>query len=295
MTLHPQQPLRQATTPPAAPPAPPSQPSIGSDLLEALRRYWIVVLLFTVALAAAGVVVGGAGTQTYTAQARLNVGGGDLTSQSIPGYAVGVQSLASAYSRAISADAIVTRTAADVHRPAGDVRGSLSASPVPESPLILVEAKGPSEAAAVALANAGAKQLIAYVTERRPAGDAGNAVLKRFRTASARLVAARRELGVIKARLGDRKDLSSAEAQVLEDAQAAVDVAQLQTRTLADQYAQKSDTGDESGVVHVLAAASTAASDRRSTTEKLALAGLIAGFVLGCAVAMLLDRRRRLA
>jgi uncharacterized protein involved in exopolysaccharide biosynthesis len=281
----PNPPLRQATSDPPAPQPP--RPSAAGDLLEALKRYWLVVALATITFGVAGVIVGGGATPTYTADAQLNVGGGDLTSQSIPGYAVGVQSLASAYSRAISADAIVSRTATQVRRAPGDVRGSLAASPIPESPIIRVEATGSSERAAVALANAGAQQLIAYVTERAPASDAGDALLRSFRAASARLAAAQRTLGEAK---------NGNDAKRLEDAQAAVDVAQLQTRTLADQYAASAaSTSSESGVIHVLAAAATAASDRRPTIEKLGLAGVIAGFVLGCALALLLDRRRRLA
>jgi uncharacterized protein involved in exopolysaccharide biosynthesis len=279
----------------SAPPhrTPPRRPQPSDGLLAAMRVYWVLIAVCVIVLGAAGAAAGLTAQQTYTAQAQLNVGGGDLTSQSIPGYAVGVQSLASAYSRAISADAIVARTATVVHRSTGDVRGALSASPIPESPLILVEATGPTENAAVALANAGSTQLINYVTARAPQTADADALLRRFRTASAQLAAAQRRLGTVKSDIGGAKDLSSEQASRLQDAQAAVDVAQLQTKTLADQYSSESSTGDQKSVVRVLASASVADSDRHSRAEKLALAGVVAGFVLGCALAMALWARRR--
>jgi uncharacterized protein involved in exopolysaccharide biosynthesis len=273
-------------------PPPPSEQT-GSGLLAAMRKYWLLIAVLTVGLGAAGAAAGLTASQTYTAQAELNVGGGDLTSQSIPGYAVGVQSLASAYSRAISADAIITGTATAVHRSPQGVRGALAASPIPESPLILVEATGPTADAAIALANTGSNKLIDYVTARAPQTADATALLRRFRAASTSLASAQRRLATVKGDLGSAKDVTDAQSSRLQDAQAAVDVAQLQTRTLADQYSDASSAGDQKGVVRVLAAAATASSDRHSRTQKFALAGVVAGFVAGCALALALWTRRR--
>jgi capsular polysaccharide biosynthesis protein len=266
---------------------------VGSGLAEAVRRHWLMIAIFGIVFAAAGGALGYSKAPTYSAQARLVVGGDNLTTQSIPGYAVGVQSLASAYSRAISADTLVRKTASAVSRPVPDVQASLSASPIPESPLILVEATGASSPEAVQLANSGARQLIRFVANDNSARLTAD-ILRRYRKARAKLAGAQRRLNGYRDSFGRKTNLSASRLTRLQNAQAAVDVAQLQSRSLSDAYSARQAAASEKSVVRVLAVASRTRSDRRSTVERLTLAGFVAGLVLGCGAAILrLGRRQR--
>ena len=138
------------------------------DVLAAVRRHWLVALAPVVLLVAAAVVLGLKRPVTYTTTATLSVGHVyESNAAGIPTIIEATQSLASVYSRAISSTEVVQDARRRLRREhASPVSGGLSATPIPQSPLIKVSATSRSEPGAIALANAGAAALAAYINRQ---------------------------------------------------------------------------------------------------------------------------------
>lgn len=114
----------------------------------------VATIIALVAGVAVGAVVGGwALGRTETAEARLVVGDQSIRAQSVPGYALATQQLAATYSRLIAT-------------PAESGEG-VSASPIPDSAIIRVQAKSQDAASAVAAADQAADQLVKAAAEAR--------------------------------------------------------------------------------------------------------------------------------
>ena len=80
------------------------------------------------------------------------------------------QSLAAVYSRAIRSTAVQTETARRFGQDSLPASDQVTATPVPDSPLIKVSAEASSERRAVALANTASRALARYV-ERQGQSD----------------------------------------------------------------------------------------------------------------------------
>jgi capsular polysaccharide biosynthesis protein len=101
-------------------------------------------------------------TPVYTAESELVVGRVDSSAAAIPGYVSATQQLASDYSRLIHARQITDSLTTSLHIPASQV--NLSATPIPNSAIIRVDATGTDLRRAVQLADSGTTALISYVT-----------------------------------------------------------------------------------------------------------------------------------
>jgi len=255
-------------------------------LLGAIRRHWILVVLPTIALVAVAVVVALLRPPVYTAQARLNVGRVDVSTQSIPGFVEGSQALAASYSQAVDAQAVIEPISQRLGLPPEDVAERLSGSSTPDSPLFLIEATGSTEQATVELANLGSRSLINYVTELNRSNPSGRRLLRDFRAAAREFFTATAEEGRLRARLeADPENRSVRRA--FQRAQATTESAQLRRQTLRDLY-QTSQQGQASSddVIQVLSFATAAESDRRDVLQLLVFIGLVAGLAIGVAMAM---------
>jgi uncharacterized protein involved in exopolysaccharide biosynthesis len=259
----------------------------SDQVLAALRAHKTVALAILVVVLAAAIVAGVLRPVTYTAQTRLNVGQGTITSQSIPGYATGVQSLASSYSRAIVARSVTEPLGQQLGLPTHVVERRLTASPIPESSVIVVQATGPSEAKAVDLANRGGAQLISYVTQQGSTTRDAEQLLTRFRQATVELVKASDRL--------DRLRRSGTSRRSIVGAQADVEAARLRSKTLSQSYSQLQEGVSTSSLLQVLTEASGASDDRNAQVERLGVTGLLAGGFLGLCAALALQRRRTTA
>ena len=257
----------------------------SSQIINALRRRWLASAIVFLAVVAVFVVVALGRTPTYTAQARLNVGQGSIAAQSIPNYATGIQSLASTYSRAIVASVVTRSVGTKLGLSTDEVEDRLSASPIPESSLILVEGTGPSERDATRLANEGSKQLIEYVDATDRASRRTEGVLAEFADASQALSRAESR----------RETLVRRDASVVERARATGDVARarLRSQSLSDLYRTNLEQSESGDLVRVLTSARTATSDRSSSLQRLIGTGVLAGAVFAVLVALLPLRRRR--
>jgi capsular polysaccharide biosynthesis protein len=96
---------------------------------SALRHPLLVVVPVLIGLAIAG-YVGLSRTPVYTGTAQMSIGRIDLGAPgALAGFSVATQNLASAYSRAIDADAVVHPVAAKLHTTDESVKRRVSASP----------------------------------------------------------------------------------------------------------------------------------------------------------------------
>ncbi|HEX8742428.1 MAG TPA: hypothetical protein VF712_04775 [Thermoleophilaceae bacterium] len=254
--------------------------------LEAVLRHPLLALIPLVLLVAGGAYLASARTPEYTAKARVNVGRADIPAYVLQNASYGNQVVAASYARSIDAAPVVQAAAQQTGLPVGTARDRLSATTIPDSTLIQVEATGPSSNDASGLANAGARSLIAYL-KRITRSDEGARALRRYRDAQA--VLRRLELRL------DRLRRSNANARRVARAQLAVDAAGLEASQYANLYRQaETAEGSSSAPLTLLAPAAKADSDRRSVLEQTIVIALAAGLVLGVGLALLAANWRTL-
>jgi hypothetical protein len=266
-----------------------------------------VVLLAVVALAVAGAALGHARKPVYQASASLSVGLLNLSTQSVPGFAVGGEVVAGGFSRAVQADAVVTPVARKFHTTPSAVRSRISSTPVPNSPIFTVTATGPTPGEAVGLANALSTSMVSYGRNRASSDAAFAALLARYRSAVRRLNRARDHVDAVRARASAAKGEGPDGADVtttpavkpgeLAQARADLQTEQLRTNSLEDAYRSRAAAPGSGAVVQPLVAAVSATSDRGSRAQLYGAVGALAGLCLGGALAVLLmavrHRRRR--
>lgn len=227
----------------------------------------------------------------YTATANLSVGHVYVDNPAgIPSIIIATQSLASAYSRAINSSAVVEETKRRIGRPASPLSGTLSATPIPDSPLIRVSAESSSERGAVTLANAAAAALAAYTNRQVRDNEASVTLADRYRRAALayrRRVDARNQLE----RQYEREPTPAHKA-ARDDAAAAADTALLRRDALRASYQTAVQGGTSSIAVEMFSRASTSESDRIRMLQILLFVGLIGGLSAGAALALLRAARR---
>ena len=151
-------------------------------MLPALRRHWIAALIPLVLFVAGALVLAVKRPPRYTSTAVLSVGHVYVSNPvGIPTVIEATQSLAAVYSRAIHSGAVVDDTRRALQRSSTHVSGSLSATPIPQSPLIKVSAESSTQAGAVALANASAAALATYVNGQVRDNSASATLSQRYR------------------------------------------------------------------------------------------------------------------
>jgi hypothetical protein len=253
---------------------------------EAMRRYALVVVLPALLLAGLGVAYGLHRSPTYSASAENVVQALSPSVAQLPGAIQAAQDLASNQSRLIDSDGIAGPLAQRLGTTSDYVAGHVSATPVPNSTVIRIDADGPSADDAIALANGAARAFAAYVNRQTTTDAEGDAILDGYREASA---AYRREL-VAKQGI-DRAGAAASPTERLRAA-SALDAAQLRRQALSAQYQTVIQSQGTAPSVKPFVVAHTATSDRIPTAELYGFAGAIVGFVIGAALATLLANRR---
>jgi hypothetical protein len=201
---------------------------------------------------------------------------------------IGNQAIAASYSRVVSTEPVTTRAGREAGIGAGEARDRLSASPVPSSTLIEVEATGPNERDAVALANAGAESLITYVQRVERAGGSGD-LLDRFRAAQRRVARLERRVQSL-----SRGPDARRRREQRNDAQIDLEAARLTAQNAANTYRLNEGASPASASLSLLAPAADADSDYREKLEQLILLGVAGGLVVGLCLALLRANRRAL-
>lgn len=287
-------------------PAPtPREPDPLGPLRVGLRRWPIVVVVTTVAVGVA-ILAGLAQTPTYTATADVNVGRVDVRVQTLPGYVAGAQALAAAYSRIASSDAVILPLARQRKLAPAEVRERFAATPIPDSTIFRIYGVGPSEREAVELARAGTAEMERYVARSDEGEEALGQVLSEYR-AQARLSASYRtridrltdsltptQTGPVAPTPVPRR-VREQRTDEIERLQVALDTAQLKMQALGGRYAERGNELAATAGIEVITRPTSATDDRSRTLQRLASIGLVAGVLLGFAVALVYDRRRRWA
>jgi hypothetical protein len=260
------------------------------------REHWRLVALVAVAGMAIGLVVGLLRPPTYKAEARLVVGKTIQLSNlaATPGLALASQQLASDYSRLVSTHAVLDETARRLGRQAGDLGGRVSASPIPQSPVIRLEAHAAHAEDALAIADAGAGALVQAVnTLNQRQLQSAQDLLDQYRQADNALL---RDQQTLKS-LQDRLTREGPDApQSLQDqvlaAQTAVDADQLNLNALASDYEGAISPGQlNEQVVQRVGKADPAGNDRTTFLQIALLVGLVGGALAGVALATMIDAR----
>jgi uncharacterized protein involved in exopolysaccharide biosynthesis len=258
----------------------------NSFALSAISHNKLIVFVVTLILGAAGVAFGLSRPRTYTASTTLQIGQVNPNSPGFYGFVQSASALATAFSRAIEAEPVLTTIQHKLKLPPAVALSKLSAEPIPQSPAFRVVATGRTQAAAIALANVTSAALIAYESKSNNSNPQAAALLKEYRSQNVALQRAIRRLDELN---GDKAassgDLASAEASRNAAAETLKATGLAYTQAVASQ-------SPRSGLVSLLAGASVASGNRKSKVELYGLIGLLAGLVVGCAVAVLRERYR---
>lgn len=260
--------------------------AVHVPIAEAMRRHAIVALLPVVLLAGLGVAYGLQRSPTYTATAENVVRALSPSAGQLPGAIQAAQELAASESRLIDSDGIAAPLARRLDTTTDYVVGHVSATPVPSSTVIRIEAEGPTADDAITLANEAARLFADYVNEQTERGAEGDTILADYRAASA---AYQRELAV---KQGIDRAGSAASPNERLRAIAALEAAKLRRDALSSQYQTVIQSEGSAPTVKTFVVARDAASDRLPTAQLYGLAGAVVGLVVGAALATLLANRR---
>jgi capsular polysaccharide biosynthesis protein len=192
------------------------------------------------------------------------------STQSAPGIVEANQQLASAYSRAINAQAVLTPVATKLRLPGAEVNKRLSASPIPDSPIIRVSAKAPTEQGAIATAQAGTSSLVRYVRRVGNQDPAGDRLLRQ-------LTKAKEDVAALQGQGNDSPKL---------------DAALLRVKALQQQYLENTQRTGATPIT-VLNPAEGATNDRTKVLKLAAVIGALAGIAVGVALAVAREARLR--
>jgi uncharacterized protein involved in exopolysaccharide biosynthesis len=240
---------------------------------QAVLRHPFVTLLTILVFVAGAVAFAQLREPTWTSEARLGVGELSPSTDSAPGIVEANQQLASAYSRAASAERVLAPVSRQLGVDKSEVRSRLSASPIPESPVITVKGTGRSGRDAVAIAQVGTSALVRYIRELGNRNPEAERLLTELTTA--------------------RRDLVRLQQQaVVGAANPDLDEAKLRVKSLETQYL---DTTQRAGATPVteLNPAETATSDHGRILKLALVAGLLAGIAVGAALATMREMRKR--
>ena len=252
--------------------------------VQAILRRPALFALPAILLVGAAVAIGLLREPEYTAEAHVNVGRVDVPAFTLQGVVIGNATLASGYARLVDAPTVVGRAANRAKLSVDDARERLSASPIPNSTLIRVEGEGASGRKAKLLANGGAQALIEWVrrlTERQQASG----VLQQYRAAQAFTDQRRRRFMNLAQRGASRARVREARLNYF--------TARLRSESLHNRYLSQEVAPAPQNLLQLVRPATTASSDRGSVLKQLIVGGLVAGLLLGAALALLSANRNR--
>lgn len=264
-------------------------------VVAAIGRNKLIVCLFALVLALIGTGYGLSRPRVYTASATLQVGQVNPNSPGFYSYVQSAAALATAFSRSISSEPVLATVQQKLKITPNEANSKLSATPVPLSPVFRVIARGSTEAKAIQLANVAASAVIAYESQSNSANPEAASLLDEYRSASLVLQRALSRLAELerstRARGHGSPTPSSSSALISDKAATATAAAKLKAIDAAYTAAITSQA-PRSGLVSLLAGATSASGDRKSKVELSGFIGLLVGIIIGCAVAVLRERRR---
>jgi capsular polysaccharide biosynthesis protein len=269
----------------------PAPPNVGA----AVRRHPIILVVSVLICVAIAAAVGLVRKPSYTANAKLQVGSINLTLPGAIGNLPNIDAaLATSYSRQIQAAPIISTVAKRLHLSELTVVGDLSSSPVPLSGDFTVTGASKSENEAIRVANGAGAALVTYIAGLNNNSGRVKQLWSQLKAAASQVAAAKIQVLVThtaieraqaKGGLPTTKELNAYAA-----AQAAQDTATTNEQELHQSYSAA--RSQQSNVPQVIAPALGATSDKLTKLAILLVGGLVAGLILGTALAMMRARRK---
>ncbi len=248
-----------------------------SFAVTAIGRNKLLIAVCAIACALLGAGWGLLREPTYTASATLQVGQVNPNSPGFLGYAQASSSLSEAFSRAVTAGPVLNAVERKLQLGRAEASESLSAEPIPLSPVFRVIATGSNASEAMDLANVAARAVVVYVQQSNSSNPESQALLQEYRQASLKLREAEAAVD------GASQDISTG---ALEEAEAERAAARIRLKAISSAYvANVTSQAPRAGLISLLAGATSATSDKRSTVQLFAFLGLLIGIVIGCAAA----------
>lgn len=256
--------------------------------LASLIRHWPSSLMLIVLGLVAGLGAAATMPVEYRAATRLAIVPASTSAYGIPGYPLGARELAADYAR------WVQNTIGVDGLPEGAT--AASATPVPETAVIVVEGRGSSPEAARAAAQQTSEQLVSKVAEALALRDPEQAY-KEFVALQPKVAQAQAAVDAAETRFGRAQgaDASAATVKAAEDALAKARgaYAELSLRQSAQGDAYRrllTDTQGNSRLTEVAPVADTG-SNRSALFARWALVGLGLGYLAAQIIAVVRDRR----
>jgi hypothetical protein len=271
-------------------PADDDQPGRRYGPIESVLRKPRLALVPVIVLVTLAGIAGVIRQPVYTAGAQVIVGGVVRNFEPAQGQVEAIQELTDIYSRLVGSSAHLD----EIAQADGGIEvaaGSLTAAPIPGSALIRIEATGTDQAQAVAIADAAATGLVAYVQDLRTEASANSQqLLDQMTVASDELAVAQLDRTAKQNAYDAAVSASSgveAAREALAKAEAAVATGQLKVEVLRSNYSttQAAQTGGIA--VSVFAAAQPEGGDRTSKLSLYLFAALAIGGLIGMALATL--------
>lgn len=291
----------------------PPQTSVGSVgifepprglVLTSISRHKRLVAIVTIIGAVLGLLAGIARKPTYTATSTLQVGTVNLNAPGFNGFVQGATSLSTVFSRAIFASSVLKELHSKLGIGSGEAARRLSAEPIPLSPSFDIIATGLTSKSAIALANTASTAVVSYEQKAASAtSPQAEVLLKSYHKAAQELQQARAlvesystEASRNKAnalKVGNTQSYMPSKALI--QAQTTEDEAKTRAEAIGAAYksvtASTAGASPASGLISIIAEASTTTNNRKSKLQLYGLIGLFAGIIIGCLVAVLRERR----
>lgn len=289
----------------------PAEPAAGFSVGGAIIRHLVLFVVVVVIGVAVGGALAGVKKPVYKAEAKLIVGKTvNLANLAdVAGLASAGNQIAADYARLTGTPAfeqgVIKRLG---HAPSG----SITATPVSGSPTLLIDATGPSTAAAQALATAGSGAMVDAVNLVNQQTTAANdSLVAAFQAASTVLEQDQQKATQLQAQIASLQGAIGSRPATAEQTQtlaalnqqlvatlAAVDTDKLKTSTLQSQYQSAvSPSTTFSQVLTPLGSAVSTGDNRKSNLEIGLIGGAVGGVIVAAAVATALEagrgRRRR--
>jgi uncharacterized protein involved in exopolysaccharide biosynthesis len=270
---------------------PPEPPNVGT----AVRRHPVILVVTVVVCLLAGAAYGLARKPNYTANVNLQVGSIDLK---LPGAIGGLQTaneeLATAYSREANASPVVGAVSKQLHLPETTILAAMSSTPVPLSGNFTITAVSKSRPQALAIANATSDALVKYVDGVNNNSAYVNKLWGEYQTAAGQVSAAQTAVMTARQAIAQanaaKTHPTSAELKALTKAQADVDTFSTSRESIQQAYfAAKSQ---ETNTPEVVAPAVVTTSDKKTKLAIALFGGLVAGLLIGGALATMWARRK---
>lgn len=268
-----------------------------SLIVAALGRYKWLVLGLTVVLTICGLAIGYKRKPIYTANATVQVGQVNPNSPGFYGFVQSATELATTFSRAITANGVLSIIQHKTGLTPARSSARLSATPIPDGAAFSVIATGSTSQSAVSLANTAAAAMVTYEAAANSSASTTSsntaAIFNEYRGQSTQLAHDKAIVQKLQNNSSSNGSSPDPTNPALVQAQANAGLAQGRANALAAAYTQALENQQPPGtMLSPLASALTASSDRKHKLELFAFVGLAAGLLIGSAIAVMLEQRR---